>query len=243
MKIAAISDIHSNMLALEAVWEDLQKHHPDVVVCLGDHLWGSLEPGEVADFLMMHQVLCISGNQDRSILDPTPAEENSADLALLRSELQEHHFEWLRTMSPTLQLDDVLLCHGTPVSDTTYLLETVTEHGVRLASEEEVLERLGNIKASLVLCGHSHVARTVLTGNTLIVNPGSVGIPAYDDDVPLFHVMESGSPHARYALLDRKGTGWQVSLQQVVYDWEQASQKATSRGRADRARWIGTGRV
>ncbi|GGJ23142.1 metallophosphoesterase family protein [Deinococcus roseus] len=243
VRIAAISDIHSNLLALQAVWEDLQKHSPDLVVCLGDHLWGSLQPRLVADFLMEHGVLCISGNQDRSIHSPTEQEKASADFAFLHSELSEHHLQWLLEMPATLNLPGVLLCHGTPTSDTTYLLETVTEHGVRLASEAEILQRLDHETAPLVLCGHSHVARVVQAGNQLIVNPGSVGIPAYDDDVPYPHVMESGSPHARYALLSRTGSGWSVSLQNVVYDWEVTAQTAALRGRSDRACWIRTGRV
>ncbi|GEM45215.1 metallophosphoesterase family protein [Deinococcus cellulosilyticus] len=243
MRIAAISDIHSNLMALQAVWEDLQQHHPDVVVCLGDHLWGSLDPREVADFLMAHQVVCIAGNQDRSILEPSAAEATGADYTRIHAELQKHHLEWLREMPATLLLEDVLLCHGTPTSDTTYLLETVTEHGVRLASEKEILQRLGISSAPLVLCGHSHISRTVQAGNSLVVNPGSVGMPAYDDDVPFFHVMESGSPHARYALLTQTGEHWKVSQQQVVYDWSRAAQQAAERGRPDRARWISSGRT
>lgn len=43
-----------------------------------------------------------------------------------------------------------------------------------------------------------------------MVNPGSVGLPAYTGDVPYHHVMEVGSPHAGYALLSRRGVAWYV---------------------------------
>ena len=68
-----------------------------------------------------------------------------------------------------------------------------------------------------MLCGHTHtprIARVVhdeghdSTGATLVVNPGSVGVPAYDDDHPHEHRVETGSPHARWALIERDAGGW-----------------------------------
>lgn len=243
MRVAVLSDIHGNSLALQAVWEDLQRNSPDLVVCLGDHLWGSLEPGKVASFLMAHEVVCISGNQDQSILHPSAEDASGQDFALLQSELSSQHLEWLRNLPATLALEGMLLCHGTPTSDTTYLLETVTSTGARLASEEEVLQRLEGTTSPLVLCGHSHQARTVQAGPFLVVNPGSVGMPAYTDDLPHPHPMESGSPHARYALLTLQANQWQIDHKQVVYDWQTASRKATRAGRYDRAQWLRTGRA
>jgi predicted phosphodiesterase len=77
----------------------------------------------------------------------------------------------------------VLLCHGTPRSDHEYFLETVEPEGARLASLEEVDERMAGAEAALIACGHSHVQRAVrASSGCLIVNPGSVGLQAYDDD-------------------------------------------------------------
>jgi hypothetical protein len=57
----------------------------------------------------------------------------------------------------------------------------------------------------------------VQCGDVLIVNPGSVGLQAYDDEHPHPHVVENGAPHARYAIVE-KPAGWQVDLRAVPYD-------------------------
>ena len=95
------------------------------------------------------------------------------------------------------------------------------------------------------LCGHSHLPRTVeLPDGRLIINPGSVGLPAYSDTVAVLpHAMETGSPHARYAVIERADAGWRVEHVAVPYDWEAASLAAASNGRTDWAEWLRTGRA
>ena len=96
----------------------------------------------------------------------------------------------------------------------------------------------------LLLCGHSHLPRMhSLSGGRLIVNPGSVGLQAYDDDHPCFHVIENGSPHACYAICQQTKNGWDVSFRRVLYDVDQAVATAVRNGRQDWARWLQTGRV
>jgi len=83
-------------------------------------------------------------------------------------------------------------------------------------------------------CGHTHLQRVMtLDDGRMIVNPGSVGLPAYDDDRPYAHLVESGSPHARYAVLSNDGEGWSTDLIAVEYDWEQAARDAEANSRAD----------
>ncbi|MBI2333999.1 MAG: metallophosphoesterase, partial [Chloroflexi bacterium] len=67
----------------------------------------------------------------------------------------------------------------------------------------------------------------------LIINPGSVGLPAYEDETPEHHVMETGSHHARYAILEYKNDDWQVELITVAYDHQQAAKQARKNGRPD----------
>jgi 3',5'-cyclic AMP phosphodiesterase CpdA len=159
--------------------------------------------------------------------------------------LRREQLDWLRSLPPAFTFgDDVLLCHGTPASDETYLLETVTPQGARLADSDEIAGRLGAATASLILCGHSHVPRVVqVPDGRLVVNPGSVGLAAYDDDLPHPHKMEAGSPHARYAVVAGSRDGWTADLIAVGYDWHAAADRARRNGRPDRARWIETGRV
>jgi predicted phosphodiesterase len=78
-----------------------------------------------------------------------------------------------------------------------------------------------------------------LTSGTIIVNPGSVGLPAYEDDHPVHHVMESFSPHTRYAVID----GSAISFHQVEYDWNAAAAKARELKREDWARGLEAGRM
>jgi predicted phosphodiesterase len=144
---------------------------------------------------------------------------------------------------------DVALCHGSPRSDIEYLLETPEGESARLASETEIEERLeGRIPEhiSLLACGHSHVPRVVrLSSKLLIINPGSVGLPAYDDDHPYpfsqFHRIENGSPDARYAVVEKYDGHWRCELISVPYDHESMALLAERRDRPDWAHALRTG--
>jgi predicted phosphodiesterase len=146
---------------------------------------------------------------------------------------------------------DVALCHGSPRSDIEYLLETPEGEAARLASETEIEERLeGQISEhiSLLACGHSHVPRVVrLSSELLIINPGSVGLPAYDDDHPYpfskFHRIENGSPDARYAVVEKSNGHWRYELISVPYDHESMALLAEKRDRPDWAHALRTGRM
>lgn len=109
---------------------------------------------------------------------------------------------------------------------------------------DQIAECAAGCPASLILCGHTHIPRAVqLNDGRLIVNPGSVGVPAYASDLPWPHSMEAGTPHARYAILDKRNPGWQVEFFQVEYDWAAASHLAAARNRPDWAIALVTGRV
>jgi hypothetical protein len=75
----------------------------------------------------------------------------------------------------------------------------------------------------------------------LIVNPGSVGLPAYDDEIPHRHVIENGAPDARYAIVERMHGAWQAALLAVPYDHESMAQLAEQRGQPDWAHALRTG--
>lgn len=96
--------------------------------------------------------------------------------------------------------------------------------------------------AQLVLCGHTHIPRVVVRDGVVIVNPGSVGMPAYDDDRPVAHVMEAGCP-PRYALVTPSSSGWRVDLRAVPYDFEAAARQAEQAGRPEIAFGVRTGRM
>jgi putative phosphoesterase len=244
MRIAVVADIHGNVRALRAVMDDLREVAPDSVVNLGDTVSGPLEAAETAEVLISLAWTTVRGNHDRWLLEKSADQMGSSDKAAA-AELKNHHSAWLSTLEATAEVEDLLLCHGTPDSDTTYLNETVEPDGrVRLATQAEIARRLDGTSARIILCGHSHMARAVaLDDGRLIINPGSIGLPAYTDTKPVKHAMEMGAPHARYAVLDRKKAAdpWQVSFRIVAYDWNAAADRAAAKGREDWAKWIRTG--
>jgi predicted phosphodiesterase len=244
MKIAAISDIHGNVAALGAVLADAAARQVDQIVNLGDICSGGLFPRETADRLMPLGLPTIRGNHERQLFDQ-PSERMGLSDRHAAETLRPEQLAWLAALPATMRLSGgVLLVHGTPDSDLAYFLETVTEDGLRAATREEVEQRAGGVEAAVILCGHTHLQRAMtLDDGRVIVNPGSVGLPAYDDDRPHAHLVESGSPHARYAILSNEGSGWAVDLLSVEYDWEQAARDAEANGRDDWSRALRTGRV
>jgi putative phosphoesterase len=244
MRIAALSDIHGNLLALEAVLADAGERGCDVVVNLGDILSGPLFPAETASRLMALDLPTIRGNHERQLLEHAPGRMGASD-AYAHGRLDADQLDWLRSLPVSLRLgDDVLLCHGTPRSDLEYFLEDVGDGDVLPAPLDAVTERAGDTRAGLILCGHTHLPRSVqLPDGRLVVNPGSVGLQAYDDDHPRPHVVEAGTPHARYAVLERGPHGWSVTHVALAYDWETAARAAERHGRPDWAHALRHGRM
>jgi diadenosine tetraphosphatase ApaH/serine/threonine PP2A family protein phosphatase len=136
-------------------------------------------------------------------------------------QLDRKHLDWLASMPPTMFYRDVVfLCHGTPRSDATYWLDRVTDAGAIQASPiDDVEAEASGIAASLILCGHTHIARVVrLRDGRLVVNPGSVGCPGYIYDKPVIHEVQAGTPDACYAILECAPLGWSVTFRYVPYD-------------------------
>ncbi|MCI4589743.1 metallophosphatase family protein [Sphingobium sp. BYY-5] len=244
MRIAVLSDIHGNIIALDAVLADIAMRGIDRIVNLGDILSGPLFPCETADRLMALDLPTIRGNHERQLLTRTPEEMGLSDRHA-DSVLQPRHRDWIAGLPEQLWLaDDLLMVHGSPNGDLVYFLETIEGDGVRPATTGEVEARAGGVAPPLILCGHTHVPRVHhRAGGGLIVNPGSVGLPAYDDDHPVPHKVETGSPHACYAIVEKGASGWTAEIVELDYDWESAARVADARGRADWARALRTGTV
>jgi predicted phosphodiesterase len=261
MKIAVVSDIHGNLPALEAVLAEIDREGVDAIVNAGDTLSGPLLSVQTAELLMARGIPMIAGNHERQVLTQPIERMGDSDACTARL-IGAAHRAWLASAPPTMWVgDEVFVCHGTPSSDLHYLLETVTDDfgrdgspGIRAASSDEILQRLGRgahtQRARVIVCGHSHVARvTTVTspddnGHAIvIVNPGSVGLPGYDDEHPHHHIVEAGSPHARYAIVQKTAQGWSAQLRCTAYDVEAMARLAEQRGRGDWARPLRSGRM
>ncbi len=234
MKLAIISDIHGNLAALNAVLADIKKCGVDNVLNLGDILSGSLQPCETADRLIPLNFPTILGNHERQIITLDPQKLSLSDSHALKL-LRKDQLNWLRSLPTQLIIeDDVLMVHGIPGNDLEYFLETVTPGGVIPSSPETIESHAKGVTQSLILCGHTHIPRQFkLSDGRLVVNPGSVGLQAYDDVNPCYHKMESGSPHARYAIVESSQYNWQVDFRAIAYDWDSAAGLAAANGRVD----------
>ncbi|MBY0409458.1 MAG: metallophosphatase family protein, partial [Burkholderiaceae bacterium] len=191
-------------------------------------------PLETAQFLMAEGWLSLAGNHERQILTQSAERRGPSD-EYAHSQLTEKELSWLKTLGSSSRItQDVLLCHGTPLSDTEYFLESIEGNKVRPATSAEIERRLGAELAPLIACGHTHVPRIAHTrSGQLVVNPGSVGLPAYDDTHPVPHAIETGSPNARYAIAEKSKIGWSISLLSVPYDHKSMAKLARLRGRPE----------
>jgi len=237
MTFAAIADIHGNLLALEAVLADIARRGISEIVNLGDLVSGPLWPGKTADRLIGLHMPSIAGNHERQLLT-LPREAMGPSDRYTIDQLSPAQLAYLSTLPKTLIYQGALLCHGTPDSDLAYFLHEVGPEGACPASSAHIEKH--SPEAALTLCGHTHIPGQVrLADGRRIVNPGSVGLPAYTDDSPYPHAMEAGTPEARYAIL----TESTVEFIAIGYDHESAARQAVRNRRPDWAIALRTGKI
>jgi len=241
--IVLLSDIHGNLLALEAVLADIQAQGlPDAIWVLGDLAAFCPWPAETLDRLRsLPNVSFIRGNTDRYLVTgrrPAAPVRSADDWARMPAWLtmREANFCWtverlsyddylfLRDLPARLEvavLDYglVLAVHATPADDETNWLPQ-TPH-------EVIRPHLAGLEARLLLYGHTHqpVDRTV--GGVRLVNPGSVGLPL------------DGDPRSAYARLDLADGECTVTFRRVAYDREAVLAELERVGHPARG-WVGS---
>jgi predicted phosphodiesterase len=194
MRIAVISDIHSNLHALEAVLTDIDAEGPDEIWCLGDVVGYGPKPNECADIVRERAAVVLVGNHDLAAIgkldtsDFGPLASESAHWT--ERELGAEQAAWLRTLEPAATRAGLELYHGSA-------RDPVWEY---VLSEEVALENLEVTTAPIVLVGHSHLALALswdgvkldgglarggtevdTSGARWLINPGSVGQPRDSD--------------------------------------------------------------
>lgn len=241
MRIAIIADIHGNAPALEAVLEYLGRGKYDRVIDLGDAFNGPIDPAAVVKMLRAQPIVHVRGNGERMVLSED-AQQRTRSATFARDRLGPEDLAWFSTW-PMVQVDgEIVACHGSPTSDVDYLLEEIAPQGVRLRAPADIAARISGFRAPMILCGHTHIPRYVRVDDQVsVVNPGSVGLPAYADAAPIPHHMETGSPAARFAVAERGEAGWHVTHYALRYDHEKAARAAEREGFPDWAHALRTG--
>ena len=218
MRIALVSDIHGNQLALEAVLRDVRAQGVDRVACLGDVATLGPEPLEVLHTLEALGCPCILGNHDEFLLEPelvatyTKAEVIVEAIHWCREQLGPRELTFLEGFRTTaeLPLDDensLFLFHGSPESRTRDLLATTPEY--------ELEQALTGRRAAVMAGGHTHIQMLRQHRGTLLLNPGSVGMP--------FERYVAGArpvimPYAEYAIVSAEHGRIAVDLRRVQLD-------------------------
>jgi predicted phosphodiesterase len=235
MRLAVISDVHGNLRALEAVLADIAGRAVDGTVNLGDCVAGPLWPRETFALLDSLRLPTVRGNHDRWVREREVSALPPAG-RFAHAALDEAQRSALHALPATIDLGEgVLAVHGTPSDDSEYLTEETLEGRMVPARREVMRARLGAAtERALVLCGHSHrQSVTQVPGGCLVVNPGTVGCPVFAD-IPNAGAWEWRSPHARYAVVTKRGGRWAVEMLAVDYDWDEAARVAEANGFA---RW------
>lgn len=206
MRVGLISDIHSNLPALEAVLEAMPT--VDALVCAGDVVGYYTWPGTCVDALAEQAVPTVMGNHDRAVVEDTAFRFGGsarAGLEVASERLEPHHRDWLSTLPDDRVLfdDRMRVVHGHPRDPDRYTYPEAVSDGI--LEDEPVL-----------VLGHTHVQFDVMLEDGLVVNPGSVGQP------------RDGDPRAAYAVVDLDRLT--VELERVEYDIDRTATAAREAG-------------
>jgi predicted phosphodiesterase len=228
MRVAVVSDIHSNLHALEAVLATIEAEAPDELWCLGDLVGYGPRPNECCAAIAEHADVCLAGNHDLAVRGTIDLEEFGGEAGVAarwtREVLAPDAQTFLDGLEPAGSAG-VALYHGSA-------RDPVWEY---VLTDEGALATLELTEAPLILVGHSHVAlRIVQSGDDLsgglapadtelelegvraLLNPGSVGQP------------RDGDPRAAYLLLDLEAR--RATYRRVEYDVKQTQREMRDAG-------------
>lgn len=212
-KLAAISDIHGNAEAFQAVLQDIDRQGVDGIVVCGDMVVYCPQPEEVIEILKARRDIrgIIIGNTDRYLIEQREFSSTQVwqqDLLRLfdwtMDRIGQSGMNWLRSLAKTYRFEDILFVHGSPRDDE----EGIYQDRIDSHITQVILEA----RARAVVCGHTHLRPFVknIVGNncvdqTLVANLCSVGLP-FDGDA-----------RASYAIIENHGVGPEITFRRVDY--------------------------
>ncbi|MBV9719821.1 MAG: metallophosphoesterase family protein [Candidatus Eremiobacteraeota bacterium] len=229
MRIAVLSDIHGNLLALDACLADLEAQgSADAIVIAGDLCLGGPKPKKVLQRLQEIGAACIRGNTDRYLSDEYERDElESAEIAQIawtRREIGERWVSWLKDLPFAMRIGEetnqLLVVHANPKSD--------DEHIWPDAGDDELRRLIGEESATAIAFGHLHLPYARMWRGRLLVNVSSAGLP------------KDGDPRAGYAILTERDGGWQVKHRRVAFDVKKVATQLADCGIPESAELIAT---
>lgn len=200
MKIAVMSDIHGNKLALDCVLSDIKKENADKIFILGDIAMGGYDPNyTIEKVFSLENKEIIQGNTDKLIVDYNDELFNSmyqtnplmaGALRLDNKEITPSNKELLRNLEVNKILNingiKIQLVHGSPRrQDENIYPDTFVE---------TVEEAVKDSKAEIIFAGHTHIpCGFSLNSGKTVINAGSVGRPMTQDRTPVYVLMTINS--------------------------------------------------
>ncbi len=219
MRLALISDIHGNFVALQTVLADIERAGVDRIVCLGDVAANGPQPRAVIE--TMHDLGCpiVRGNTDEWFLVPQTFDPNSEKerrlMAMLNWAMEKFSpadLDFMRAFPPTVQvpLDQgaTLLCyHGSPQANTHVILATTPD--------DELARMIGDYRATVMAGGHTHQQMLRRYRDAFVVTVGSVGVPFERGSVVK---QDRHPPWSEYAIVDSRDENLAIELRRVPLD-------------------------
>lgn len=244
MRLALISDIHGNAVALEAVLTAISTQQITQIICLGDV--ASTGPQSCEVIQRLREVGCpvVMGNMDAWLLQPEPKEHpderrqrwQEMDL-WCAAQLSVADRAYLRSFQPSIVYSlpgrKTLVCyHGSPRSFTERILPTTPE--------AELEQALASVRGDLMVGGHMYVQMVRRFQDRLVFNPGSVGL-AMDRVSSLSDIRQSA--FAEYAIVECDPTSLQVALHRIAFDLQAFLQAMHASGMPHAAWWASRWKV
>ncbi len=248
MKIAVISDIHGNFVALEAVLADLAGE-ADRIICLGDVAVVGPQPRKTVKCLRSLGCAVVMGNADAELLRAGAEESRQGNQslgsrphqeALIRwclRQLSSEDIDYIKSFRPTVAIElgpgvSLLCFHGSPRSYDDILMSTTPV--------DELNRMLIGHRAEILAGGHTHVQMLRRHRDMIVLNPGSVGLPynknPWSGEVPREEVRLA--PRAEYALIVVGSRSIGVEFRRVPLDVERVANAAVGSGRPDESEWV-----
>lgn len=219
MRLAIISDIHCNLVALDTVLANIEKQDVDQILCLGDLVNLGPQPREVLARLQSVACAVVMGNADGWILQPFMEEPEQLEAQYLQdikvwglNQLTDADKAYIRTFQPTITMSlsenkTLLAYHGSPRSYNE-ILDSTTPH-------EQLEEAFQGFQANIMVGGHTHMQMFRRYKQMLVLNPGSVGL-ALDRAFPTTEARNA--PWAEYAIVDATTNSLSVELYRIPFD-------------------------